>query len=90
MAAAATMFAALADPARLALLVHLARGEASVSELTEALGDRMTTISARLKVLHTARLVERRRVGKSILYHLADDHVLALVRSAVDHACEDH
>lgn len=87
---AAGMFAALADPARLRLLILLAEGEASVSELAAAQEEKLTTVSARLKVLHTARLVGRKRKGKSILYHLADDHVLALVASAVDHACENH
>lgn len=87
---AAGMFSALADPQRLRLLILLAGREASVTELAAAQGEKLSTVSVRLKVLHAARLVERRREGKSILYHLADDHVLALVASAVDHACEDH
>ncbi|MEW6257700.1 MAG: metalloregulator ArsR/SmtB family transcription factor [Pseudomonadota bacterium] len=87
---AAAMFAALADPARLAILVHLVPGEMSVSTLKEALGEKMSTVSARLKVLHGARLVGRARRGKQVFYHLADGHVIALVESAVDHACEDH
>lgn len=87
---AAGMFAALADPARLRLLLVLARGAASVSDLAAAQAEKVSTVSARLQVLHAARLVSRTRQGKSILYQLADDHVLALVDSAVDHACEDH
>lgn len=87
---AAGMFAALADPARLRLLILLSAGEASVTDLAEAMGEKLTTLSARLKVLHAARLVHRQRRGKSIIYQLADDHVLALVTSAVDHACEHH
>ncbi len=87
---AAGMFAALADPARLALLVQLVGGEMSVSDLTEAVGEKLTTVSARLKVLHGARLVARVRRGKQVFYRLADGHVIALVESAVDHACEDH
>lgn len=87
---AAGMFSALADPQRLRLLILLAGREISVSELAAAQGEKLSTLSARLKVLHAARLVGRRREGKSILYHLADDHVLALVSSAVNHACETH
>lgn len=87
---AAGMFAALADPGRLRLLIFLARGEASVSDLAAAQAEKFSTVSARLKLLHAARLVARRRLGKSILYRLADDHILALVASAVDHAREDH
>ena len=87
---AAAMFAALADPARLRLLILVAAGEASVSDLAARQGEKVSTVSARLKVLHAARLVGRKRQGKLILYRLADDHVLALVASAVEHACEDH
>jgi DNA-binding transcriptional ArsR family regulator len=90
MEGAAGMFAAVADPARLRLLLLLADGEASVSDLAVAQEEKLSTVSARLKVLHAARLVGRKRQGKSIIYHLADDHVLALVASAVDHARENH
>ncbi len=87
---AATMFSALADTSRLRLLLCLTEKEASVSELSAATGDKLSTVSARLGILHKARLVVRRRDGKSILYSLADHHVLSLVSNAVDHACEDH
>lgn len=87
---AAAMFAALADPARLRLLVLLGEGEASVTGLADRQREKMSTVSARLKVLHAARLVGRRRQGKSILYFLADDHVIALVSAAIDHVCETH
>ncbi len=35
-----------------------------------------------------ARLLKRRRNAKHVFYALADDHVLMLVRSAIDHATE--
>lgn len=85
---AAEMFRALADPLRLRLLSRLAAGEACVSELAALEGDKVSTISARLQALHGARLVRRRREAKHVIYELADDHVLLLVRSAIDHAME--
>ncbi|GGE21214.1 hypothetical protein GCM10011390_45650 [Aureimonas endophytica] len=85
---AVAIFTALADPARLRLLVHMARGEAAVSDLAVATGGRLTTVSARLRVLLSARLVARRRDGRSVLYRLADAHVLMLVSNALDHARE--
>lgn len=87
---AAALFAALADPARLRLLVLLGEGEASVTTIADRQDEKISTVSARLQVLHAARLVRRRRQGKSILYHLADDHVIALVSAALDHVCEAH
>lgn len=88
LAAAAAMFRALADPARLQTLALLLPGEASVSRLAAAEGGRIGTVSARLRVLHDARLVRRRRDGRRVLYALADTHVLRLVQNAIDHACE--
>lgn len=85
---AADMFRALADPLRLRLLSRLAAGEACVTELAALEGDKLTTISARLQSLHGVRLVKRRRNAKHVFYALADDHVLLLVQSAIDHATE--
>ena len=85
---AAAMFQAIGDPQRLRLLVRLAGGEACVSELAEEEGEKITTVSARLKALHAVRLVNRRREAKHVFYTLADEHVLPLVRNAIDHAAE--
>jgi len=86
--AGAAMFQALGDPERLRLLVRLAEGEACVSELAEYEGEKVSTVSARLKTLYAVRLVKRRREAKHIYYTLADEHVLPLVRNAIDHAAE--
>jgi ArsR family transcriptional regulator len=82
------LFRALGDPERLRLLVRLAEGEACVSELAEHEGEKITTVSARLKTLYAVRLVKRRREAKHVFYALADEHVLPLVRNAIDHAAE--
>jgi ArsR family transcriptional regulator len=86
--AAAAMLRALGDPERLRILVRLGQGELCVSELAEMEGEKLTTVSARLKLLFAVRLVVRRRSAKHIFYALSDDHVLSLIRSAVDHAAE--
>ena len=85
---ASAMFQALGDSARLRLLARLASGEICVSELAELEGEKLTTVSARLKTLHGVRLVKRRREAKHIYYSLSDTHVLRLVESAVEHAAE--
>ena len=84
----AAMFRALGDPERLRLLVRLAQGEACVSELAEEEREKITTVSARLKTLFMARLVNRRREAKHVFYTLADEHVFPLVSNATDHAAE--
>jgi ArsR family transcriptional regulator len=72
---AAAIFKALSDPARLQTLLILA-------------DDKTGTVSARLQVLLNARLVTRRREGHTVIYAIADDHVLNLVTNAIEHACE--
>jgi ArsR family transcriptional regulator len=66
------MFGALADPARLRLLLRLAAGEASVSDLAGE--HKLTTVSARLPFLLAARRVRRRRAARRIFYALAGQH----------------
>jgi DNA-binding transcriptional ArsR family regulator len=54
-------FAALADPTRRAILAHLAKGEASVSELAQPFEMSLPAISKHLKVLERAGLITRGR-----------------------------
>jgi DNA-binding transcriptional ArsR family regulator len=90
LAAAAAMFDALSDTSRLQTLVLLAEKDHSVSEIAAATGVKMTTVSARLQILYAARLIVRRRNGKSVIYGIADHHVLTLVDNAIAHAGEKH
>ncbi|RCJ32625.1 transcriptional regulator [Nostoc punctiforme NIES-2108] len=54
-------FAALADPTRRAILAHLSKGEASVSELAKPFKMSLPAISKHLKVLERAGLIVRGR-----------------------------
>jgi len=83
---AAAIFAAAGDPGRLRILHCLSCAEHCVSDLAAKMGEAMSTISQRLKVLRQEKLVQRRRDGKHIYYSLADEHVAELVRSAIEHA----
>lgn len=55
------IFSALADPTRRAILAHLARGEASVTELAQPFEMSLPAISKHLKVLERAQLIVRGR-----------------------------
>lgn len=87
---AADILGALADPQRIRILLRLAQGELNVGQLAELEKEKITTMSARLKILLGARLVNRRRAGQTIIYAIADTHVLNLVDTALAHACERH
>jgi len=56
-----TVFGALADPTRRALLARLSRGEASVTELAAPFDMSLPAISRHLKVLEHAGLIARSR-----------------------------
>jgi ArsR family transcriptional regulator len=84
---AARIFRALGDAPRLRLLEQLDRAERCVTELVDALGEKFSTVSQRLRTLRTEGLV-RRRQGTHIFYALADHHVAGLIRNALAHADE--
>jgi DNA-binding transcriptional ArsR family regulator len=56
-----TIFAALADPTRRAILARLADGDATVTELAEPFSISLPAISRHLKVLEQAGLIARTR-----------------------------
>jgi ArsR family transcriptional regulator, lead/cadmium/zinc/bismuth-responsive transcriptional repressor len=87
---AASLFRVVSDVARLKLLDRLCDGEWCVSELADAAGVALSTVSQQLRLLRAERIVERRRAGKHIYYSLADRHVIDLVSNALAHAAEDH
>lgn len=71
-------FKALAEPARLALLTALRRGEQSVTDLVEATGLGQANVSKHLQQLTAAGFLTRRKVGTYAYYALADDQVFQL------------
>ena len=59
-----SIFAALADPTRRAILVRLADGDATVTQLAEPFSISLPAISRHLKVLEHAGLISRSRTAQ--------------------------
>jgi DNA-binding transcriptional ArsR family regulator len=75
----AQRFRALSDPTRLRILDQLRRSEeASVGELTAALGTSQQNVSKHLSALAAEGFVARRKQGTSSLYRISDPAVLEL------------
>ena len=74
----AQRFRVLSDPTRIKLLDRLRAGEASVNELTEAIGSTQQNVSKHLRVLRHAGIVRRRKVGNYVHYSIAGGGVFAL------------
>jgi len=86
--ALADLFKHLSDPHRLQLLFLLAENELSVGELATQLNISLSAVSHQLRQLRSARLVARRRIGKSVYYRLIDDHIRQLVVVGEEHVNE--
>jgi DNA-binding transcriptional ArsR family regulator len=80
----ARRFRALADPTRLRILNRLRDDEeASVRELTEALGTSQQNVSKHLSALAAEGFVARRKEGTSSIYRISDPGVLKIC----EHVC---
>jgi ArsR family transcriptional regulator len=78
----------MGDGSRLRILDLLKKRELCVTEIVSMVGEKFTTVSQRLKLLHNEGLVVRRREGNHIYYALADRHVVDLILNALAHAKE--
>ncbi len=65
-----TVFGALADPTRRAILARLTKGDATVGELSAPFPMSQPAISRHLKVLEGAGLISRKRRATARLSHL--------------------
>ena len=76
---------ALSTPSRVLILGFLLDGPHTVSELTEALGMEQSAVSHQLRVLREHKLVRVEREGRTRVYALQDEHVVALLEEALRH-----
>lgn len=72
---------ALGDPVRLAVLQHLMGGAATVSELVAITGASQPNVSNHLASLRDQLLVKATRVGRQMVYEIADASVAQLVEA---------
>lgn len=87
--ATVALFAAIAHPVRLRMLVALSQeGELSAGELQERIGAEQSLVSHQLATLKKNRLVVAERDGRRMLYRLLDEHVAHIVEDALKHVAE--
>ncbi len=84
------IFKALSEPSRVKILIALSYGELCVDHIVEAVQGNQSAVSHQLKTLKDNRIIKSRRVGKNILYSVADWHVLTMLNVAREHSdCHD-
>jgi DNA-binding transcriptional ArsR family regulator len=74
----AQRFRVLGEPMRIKLLDRLREGDATVTELQQALGASQQNVSKHLGVLHAAGMVSRTKAGTHALYAISDPSVFEL------------
>ena len=74
----ARRFRAVGEPMRIRLLDQLRDGEATVSEISEAVGASQQNISKHLAVLADVGILGRRKDGNRVYYRIVDEGVLTL------------
>jgi ArsR family transcriptional regulator len=80
---------AVAETTRLRLLVLCARGELTVSELTQILGQSQPRVSRHLKLLCEAGLLDRFREGSWVFYRLSRSGSAGRLARQLVAACDD-
>lgn len=79
-------FKALSDPTRIRILNLLCATEHSVNDIAEKLNLSQSTVSHQLRFLKNLRLVKFRREGTTLFYSNDDNHVMNLLKQAIEHA----
>lgn len=83
---AAEIFAMLADPTRVRIILALAEHELPVSSLAGIVGKSPAAVSQHLAKLRLSRIVSARQDGNRVFYRLANEHALRLVTDAIHQA----
>ncbi|MFS0705703.1 ArsR/SmtB family transcription factor [Cellulomonas sp. 179-A 9B4 NHS] len=83
--AAASLFRALGDPSRLAILRHLLLGEHRVVDLTGHLGLAQSTVSQHLACLRGCGLVTSRAEGRASWFALTEPDAVVGLLGAAEH-----
>lgn len=84
----AELYKIFGDPTRVRILYILLEEELCVCDIAEALGMTVSAISHQLRILKGAKLVKYNKVGKSVFYSLADEHVRLILAQGMEHVCE--
>ena len=83
------IFRVLADPTRIKIVLGLLEGDMCVYHLTEVCDGTQSGVSHQLRVLRDNNIVKAKRIGQTVEYSLADEHVRKLLEISIAHlACE--
>ena len=79
---------AFADSSRVKILLSLLNHELCTCDISEITGLSVSAVSHQLRVLRDKKIVKYRRAGRNVYYSLDDEHVEAILDTALKHISE--
>lgn len=84
----ADLYKIFGDSTRIKIMYLLLKSEMCVCDIADVLNMNQSAISHQLRVLKQNKLVKNRREGKSVIYSLADQHVMSILSQGMEHILE--
>ena len=81
----AELFRTFSDTSRVRIMSALVNGEKNVNVLAGIVGISESAVSHHMRGLRQMGLVQARREGKEVYYHIDDEHIIALFQQGVKH-----
>ena len=81
----AGLFSAFSDTSRVRILSAILHQELNVTTLASHVGLSESAVSHHLRSLRQMGLVNSRRSGKEVFYHLEDPHLITLFQQGIEH-----
>ncbi len=79
---------AFADSTRIKILLALSLHELCTCDLSAITGLSVSAVSHQLRILRDKKIVKYRRSGRNVYYSLDDEHVEAILKTAMEHIGE--
>lgn len=83
------LFSTFSDPTRLKILLALEKMELCGCDLCAITGATKSAVSHQMRILKMTKLVQSRKQGKQVFYSLADQHVVQILKAAIEHVKEE-
>jgi ArsR family transcriptional regulator len=85
----ADFFSAFSDTSRVRIISALMSGRMAVNSIADLVGISESAVSHHLRGLRQLRLVKAHKEGRHVYYYLADDHIVSIFESGINHICHD-
>jgi ArsR family transcriptional regulator, lead/cadmium/zinc/bismuth-responsive transcriptional repressor len=85
----AELFRAFSDTSRVRILTLILESELNIMTIADRLGLSESAVSHHMRGLRQMRIVESRREGKEVFYHVEDVHIRELFQQGMHHIKEE-